>query len=340
MFNTMNALVYTGPEKISFKKITKPKVGAHEVLIKIKNVGICGTDLHIYHGGMKTPLPLVMGHEFSGTVAGLGAHVTGFKIGDKVTGEHVIPCKKCNYCLPGKPNLCQAARIIGLQRPGALAEYLVLPAELTYRVPEKMTFEEAAMVEPLSIAVYAIKEIGLVLDKNVAVIGQGPIGLLLDQLLKAAGANVVGIDVLDHRLQFPKKYGWVDKTINSKRQNVAREIEKFCPGGADITFEVVGRDETAELALEITRRNGEVILLGVFEKESTINLMHIVKKELNLHGSWTCAFSFPEAIDLIAKGKIDVKKLITHRYAAADGAKAFADASSYSAKRIKTIINF
>jgi len=337
----MKALVYKKPKTLIYTDVPKPKIKAHEVLLKIKSVGICGTDLHIYSGGMNLPTPLIMGHEFSGLIETVGNKVTHLKPGDRVVGEHVISCHKCYYCLKGKPNLCLNARVIGLHRPGALAEYLAIPAELVYKIPPSINFDEATLIEPLTIALYAIREANQLLDKNVAVIGQGPIGLLLDQTLKAAGANVIGIDIQEPRLQFAKKKKWIDYAINSKKENVIKKIEKITQTiGTDLTFEVVGREITAQMALDITSRDGDIFLLGVFEEPSKLDLMKIVKKELNIHGSWTCAFSFPEALDLVAKGKIDLTNLITHRYTAKDGAKAFEEAFSYSEKRIKTIINF
>jgi len=185
-----------------------------------------------------------------------------------------------------------------------------------------------------------VQKAGFLLGKKVAVIGQGPIGLLVDQILKSSGAYVIGIDVFDHRLKFAKTKGWVDKTINSKKHPLVEEINKIMPAGVDIAFEVVGQEITAELALEITRRAGDVFILGVFESLSKINLMQIVKKELNVHGSWTCAFSFPPVIELLADKKINLADLITHRYPARRGAEAFQAAAAYSGQRIKSIINF
>jgi len=337
----MKSLVYTGPRRLQYIDAPKPKIKADEVLLQIKSVGICGTDLHIYNGGMKDlPLPLTMGHEFSGVVAARGASVKNLKLGDRVVGEHVISCGKCSYCLSGKPNLCLYSTIIGLQRPGALAEYLAIPAALVYKIPRSLSFEEAALIEPLSIAYYATQQARGVLEKKVAVIGQGPIGLLVDQLLRDGGAEIIGLDIADWRLAFAQKKKWVDYAINTQKKSWAKELKKIAPDGVDVVFEVVGQEATAEMALEIARRDGEVFILGVFESPSKINLMNIVKKELNVHGSWTCAFSFPCSIDLAARHKIDLKSLITNRYPAKDGALAFRDAASYKGKRIKTVINF
>lgn len=336
----MKQLIYTGPLKLEFKEAARPKIKSNEVLLKIKSVGICGTDLHIYKGKMDLLTPLVMGHEFSGVVEEVGSEVKDFKKGDRVAAEHVVSCGQCIYCLTGKPNLCSNAKVIGVHLPGALAEYLAVPKNLVYKIPDSLSFEEAALIEPLSIAYYAVKEAGFLLGKRVAVVGQGPIGLLVDQVLKQAGAIVIGIDVLDERLNFAKKKKWIDIAINSQKYNVLDQIKKHIKDGVDISFEVVGLEKTADLALDITRRNGDVFLLGVFESPARINLMNLVKKELNVHGSWTCSFSFQPSIELIASGRIDLKSLITHRYKFNQAPKAFKEAASYSDKRIKTVINF
>ena len=336
----MKALLYTGPKTIEYADVPKPEIRDDEVLMKIKSVGICGTDLHIYGGNMHLPTPLIMGHEFSGIIESIGKTVRHLNIGARIVGEHVVPCRICHYCLIGKPNLCPNAKIIGLDRPGALAEYLAIPADLVYKIPPELDFDEAALIEPLTIALYAIREAGLLLDKNVAIIGQGPIGLLLDQAVKSAGGNVVGIESQAHRLAFAHEKKWIDYALDAKKENIASRIEALFPGGVDVAIEAVGRESTAQMALDITARAGRVLLLGVFEEPSKLDLMKIVKKELHVHGSWTCAFSFPDALDLVSKGKIDLKSLITHRYNAPDGARAFKDSSEYADDRIKTIINF
>ncbi|PIR95709.1 galactitol-1-phosphate 5-dehydrogenase [Candidatus Falkowbacteria bacterium CG10_big_fil_rev_8_21_14_0_10_37_18] len=337
----MKSLIYYGPHDLRYGDSPKPKIRSGEVLLRIKSVGICGTDLHIYNGGMKNlPLPLIMGHEFSGVIEELARDVKNFKVGDRVIAEHVINCGKCSYCLSGKPNLCANSRIIGVHRPGALAEYLAVPADLVYKIPAKLSFEEGAMIEPLSIAYYAVKQARSILGKKVAVIGQGPIGLLLDQILRDAGAEVIGIDIADWRLKLAKKKKWADHTINSSQKTWLKKIQKIAPEGVDTVFEVVGREETAEMAIEIARRDGDVFILGVFESAASLNMMNIVKKELNVFGSWTCAFSFPPSIALAVAKKVDLKSLITNRYDVKDGALAFKESASYKGKRIKTVINF
>jgi len=336
----MKALLFNGKEKIVFGTSQKPKIGNHDILMKIKAVGLCGTDLHIYRGGLAVPKKSVIGHEFSGIVAEIGREVHNVKVGDHVVGEHVVTCGKCSYCKVGKPNLCAKAQVIGLQRPGALAEFLSIPANLVYKIPNNIPFTVAALVEPLSIALYAVREAGFLLNKRVAVVGQGPIGLLVDQVLKSAGALVTGIDIRDSALAFAKKKGWVRHTIRPSKDNPEECVKKITPEGYDVVFEVVGLESTTELALEIARRHAKVYLLGVFSAPSKINLMNIVKKELQVFGSWTCANVFPEAIELLARNEVDLKSLITNVYQAKDGAQAFKDASSYQGNRIKSVITF
>lgn len=334
----MKALVYSKPHTLLPRTLSKPSITQDEVLLRIRSVGICGTDLHIVNGGTDVRPGTVIGHEFSGDVVAVGKHVTNVRVGNRAVAEHVISCQKCYFCLRGKPNLCVKARVIGMHVPGALAEYLALPARLVYAFPKSISYDEAALIEPLTIALYAASQAGFLLEKRVAVIGQGPIGLLLDQVLKTAGAHVTGIDVLQHRLDFAKKQGWVDATVNASAKNFSAKLKSQALGDVDASFEAVGKEATAELCIDITRRDGSVFLLGVFEKPATLDLMRIIKKELHLHGSWTCSFSFPAAIDLVAKRKIDLKSLITHTIPFDRSPEAFADALSYSGRRIKTII--
>lgn len=334
----MKALVYAGKKKMVLKSIPKPTVKADEALLKIKSVGICGTDLHIFNGGTATKPGTVIGHEFSGIVAAVGRHVTNVKKGDRVVAEHVVSCGKCYYCLRGQPNLCVKASVLGIDRAGALAEFMVVPAKLVYRFPASLSFDEAALIEPLTIALFAVSAAGFLLEKRVAVIGQGPIGVLLDQVLEAAGARVIGIDVMDARLGFAKKKGWAHHVLNSSSKTFWKQYQAIAGMGVDAVFEAVGKDATANLSFELPRRDGNVYLLGVFEKPATIDLMKLVKKELNVFGSWTCSFSFPAAIELVAEKKIDLKSLITHVYRFEDGVKAFEESASYTGNRIKTII--
>lgn len=336
----MKALLFEGKERLAFRNLPIPKIGNSDVLLKMKSVGICGTDLHIYHGGMGVPAGSILGHEFSGVVVGVGGNVRNVQKGMRVVAEHVLNCGKCFYCLRGKPNLCVKAEIYGIHRPGAFAEYMAIPARLVFPIPASISFDEAALLEPLTIALFAASQAGFLLEKTVAVIGQGPIGMLLDQVLSTAGAHVIGIDVLPKRLSFVRKTKWAHVLLNPKDTLFAKKLSRVAPEGADAVFEAVGKAVTADLAFDIARRDANVFLLGVFEHPATVDLMKLVKKELNVFGSWTCSFSFPAAIDLVAAKKINVKPLLTHRYPFRESIKAFRDSDRYSGNRMKTVITF
>ena len=322
-------------------ELPEPEIGENDVLLKIKKVGICGTDLHIYNGGMKVPIPLIMGHEFVGDVAKIGRNVTNVKIGDRAVAEHVIGCGKCLYCQQGKRNLCKNPTVIGLHRPGALAEYLSAPADLVYTLPTELSYDEGVLTEPLSIAVYAVRHEHVKVGDTVAVVGQGPIGLMVDQVAKHAGTVVFGFDMHDDRLQFAQQHAYVFKAINITKPNFLEEFrQSIAADGADIVFEAVGSDTSGELALELTRAAGNVTILGVFEHNVSINMMQIVKKELRIHGSWTCIQTFPQSLLLLKSKAIDTVDFITHRYPFTDTARAFQEASTDKINRIKSVIEF
>jgi threonine dehydrogenase-like Zn-dependent dehydrogenase len=191
----MKALQYVEKEKLVFTEIPDPEPGDTDVILKIKQVGICGTDLHIYHGGMpELPTPLVLGHEFVGDVVKVGKNVQNVKVGDLATAEHVTGCGHCRHCRVGRPNICKTPRVYGLHRPGALAECMSIPADLVFALPEGMDYDQGVLVEPLSIAVYAVRKSGIQLGDVACVIGQGPIGLFMDQVLKAAGGISPDLD--------------------------------------------------------------------------------------------------------------------------------------------------
>jgi 2-desacetyl-2-hydroxyethyl bacteriochlorophyllide A dehydrogenase len=335
----MKALAYYGKEDLRLVELPRPTISENEILLQIKQVGICGTDLHIYHGGMTVPTPLVMGHEFVGDVVEVGAQVTHLQVGDRAVAEHVMGCGNCDYCSRGQKNLCIAPVVIGLHRSGALAEFMVLPAELVFKLPDGLSYEEGVLAEPLSIAVYAVQKAKLRVGQFVVVIGQGPIGLFLDVVAKERGVKVIGVDVLDARLDYAQQHGFVDYCINSKAEDVLKKIQEITGSdGADVVFEAVGIEPTARMALDVTRRGGEVVMLGVFERDVLVNMMQIVKKELVVSGSWTCLDAFPATIALLETKKIHIDDFITHRYSFDNAIKAFEEASTYGANRIKSVI--
>lgn len=336
----MKALQFFGKQDLRFVDLPEPQINENEVLMKVKKVGICGTDLHIYAGGMKVPAPLVLGHEFVGDIVRIGNKVTDIQVGDRAVAEHLIGCGKCLYCREGKRNLCKAPTIIGLNRQGALAEYISIPSELIFKLPTELSYDEGVLAEPLSIAVYAVRKSGVKVGDQIAVVGQGPIGLLVNFAAKASGGTVFGFDKHDNRLAYARSHDYVQKGFNIAQENYLKQFKEAVGDGADVVFEAVGSDTSAELAIELARSGGKVVILGVFEHDVMINMMNIVKKELQVYGSWTCVFSFEETILLMKSQKLDTSQLITHRYSFSDAIKAFQEASSDKGNRIKSVIEF
>ena len=335
----MKALQYFGRHDLRFADIPEPEIGADEVLMKVRKVGICGTDLHIYNGGMHVPTPLIMGHEFVGDIVKVGDRVSNIAVGDRAVAEHVIGCGVCVYCQQGKRNLCKTPTVIGLHRPGALAEYIVLPKDLVFKLPDSLSYDEGVLVEPLSIAVYAVRKSGIDVGDTVAVIGQGPIGLMVDYVAKASGGTVFGFDKHDNRLSYAKDHQYIYKGFNVTDEHFLDEFKKVASmGGADVVMEAVGSESSAKLSFDVARAGGRVVILGVFEHDVMINMMHIVRKELQVMGSWTCVFSFEETMLLMQSQKLDTNGLITHRYAFDDAVKAFEEAMTDKDKRIKSVI--
>lgn len=336
----MKALQYFGKKDLRFSELPIPEILPNEVLMKVKKVGICGTDLHIYNGGMNVPTPLIMGHEFVGDIVKVGSEVTNIIVGDRAVAEHVIGCAKCSYCLEGKRNLCKKPSVIGIHRPGALAEYVVLPADLVFKLPEELSYDEGVLVEPLSIAVYAVRKGGVSVGDKVAVVGQGPIGLLVDYVSKASGGIVYGFDKHDNRISYATSHEYIYKGFNVSNESFMDDFKKDGLDGADVVLEAVGSQQSAQLALDLAKSGGKVIILGVFEHDVLLNMMHIVRKELQVMGSWTCIFSFEETMLLLKSQKLNTTEFITHRYSFQDALKAFEDSINDKSNRIKSVIEF
>jgi 2-desacetyl-2-hydroxyethyl bacteriochlorophyllide A dehydrogenase len=336
----MKALQLFGAKDLRFVEIPEPQIQPNEVLMKVKKVGICGTDLHMYSGGMDVPLPLILGHEFVGDIVKVGDQVTKVQIGDRAVAEHVAGCGKCTYCLEGKRNLCKNPSVLGMQKPGALAEFIALPEALVYKLPDELSYDDGVLVEPLSIAVYAVRKSGVDVGDEVAVVGQGPVGLLVDYVAKASGGVVFGFDKHENRLSYAREQQYIANGYDIAQENFIDTFKQQSTDGADIVFEVVGSDSSAELALELAKPGGKVIILGVFSHNVMINMMNIVKKELQVYGSWTCIFSFEQTMLFMQSQKLDANKLITHRYPFNDAIKAFEESFTDKSNRIKSIIEF
>ena len=314
----MKSLILTEYSHLEITDLPTPAVGPKDVLVRVEACGICGSDVHGYDGssGRRIP-PIVMGHEAAGTVADLGPEVGGFHQGDRVTFDSTVYCGQCEFCARGEVNLCDHRQVVGVscgdyRRHGAFAEYVSVPAHILYPLPDSVSFAEAAMLEAVSVALHAVRISPPVRGGTVLVIGAGMIGLLILQAAKAAGAaRVLIADVDATRLALARRVG-ADETLDASGGALEAEVLRLTSGkGVDLALEAVGRNETVAAAIQCVRKGGGVTLVGNIAPEVTIPLQKVVTRQLRLQGSCASAGEYPEAIDLVARGNIQVKPLIT-----------------------------
>lgn len=289
-----------------------PKIKDDEALVKVKAVSICGSDLHAYLGVSKRRVPpLVMGHEFSGEIASVGSKVKNLREGERVVIEPIVSCGTCRLCQLGRNNICENLQLVGLHVSGAFSEYVAVPAQKCYPLPKAVSFEEASLVEPLAVAVHALKLAPLQKNDVIAIIGSGAIGLMTLLVIKNQGVrNIVVLDTLEYRLVLARKLG-ATTTINVKKEDPIQTILK--DGGADVVFEAVGHQETVQQGLAMVKKGGKVIVIGMLETMMQLPMLDITVKELELQGSYGYTTDdFQQALKLIAQRKVDVTPLITH----------------------------
>jgi L-iditol 2-dehydrogenase len=314
----MKSLLLKQYLQLEIADFPEPQPGAGEVLIRVAACGICGSDVHGYDGasGRRIP-PIVMGHEAAGVVAAIGEGVTRFKPGDRVTFDSTVYCGECAFCRRGEVNLCDRREVIGVscgeyRRHGAFAESIAVPERILYRLPASMSFPEAAMLEAVSVALHAVHITGDSTGQTVLIIGAGMIGLLTMQAARAAGAGRVFIADIDAtRLNLARSLG-VDQAFNLSGIDLTAEIlNQTGSSGVDVVLEAVGRNETIATAIDCVRKGGTVTLIGNITPKVEIHLQKVVSRQIRLQGSAASSGEYPEAIDLIANGKIKIKPLIS-----------------------------
>ncbi len=326
----MKALVLTQYNHFEFQDVPPPQVGADDVLVEVKACGICGSDVHGMDGssGRRIP-PIIMGHEASGVVVDLGQGVTDWKVGDRVTFDSTIYCGRCGYCRRGAINLCDHRRVLGVscdefRQQGAFAEYVAVPQHIVYRLPEGLSFERAAMVEPVSIAVHAVGRVSMGLNDCVVVVGTGTIGLLAVQVLRAAGCGrMIAVDVDPRRLELACRLG-ADEALSAVDTDVAAEVLRRTGGrGADLALEAAGLVPTVAAAIGSVRKGGSVALVGNLTPQVELPLQAVVTRELTLYGCCASRGEYPACLEMIARGTINVDALTSAVAALAEGAEWF-----------------
>ncbi len=342
----MKALVLEEYNKFAIEEVPLPEAGQDDVLVKIKACAICGSDVHGMDGstGRRIP-PIIMGHEASGIIEKVGENVPNFKPGDRVTFDSTVYCGRCYFCRRGEVNLCDNRKVLGVscndyRLNGAFAEYVVIPQHIIYPLPERVTFEEAAMVEPLSIALHAIRRSPVSLNDTAVIIGAGMIGLLVIQLLKLAGCGrIIAVDMVQEKLDLAKKFGATDG-FKADQVDVPAEVYKLTGGrGADVAFEVVGIASTLQSAIACLRKGGSLTMVGNLKPSVDFPLQSIVTREISLYGSCASSGEYPDCLDLIASGKVDVNTFISAVVPLAQGEDWFKRLYKGESGLMKVILN-
>ncbi|MCF8567345.1 alcohol dehydrogenase catalytic domain-containing protein [Alicyclobacillus tolerans] len=328
----MYAAVIHGPKNVSYDMVEIPSLKDDEVLVRVRNVGVCATDLEVYQGQMlyfqngKAKFPIIPGHEWSGEVVKLGANVHDFVIGDRVVGETTIPCRKCTYCTSGRYNLCPFRKENGvLNKDGGAAQFMSYPAVSLHLFEESISFEQACLVEPSAVAYRTVQRLGITPSDTVAVFGAGTIGLLTIQICKIFGSqHIVAIDVLSDRLSKAKSLGAHD-VINLSQEDLVEAGNKVTRGRLfTAVVEASGNPSAVEKTLEIVAPGGRIGLVGLCgSKRANLNVDKVVTGDIALIGTLASPGVWDTTIRLVQSGQLDTEKLVTHRLPLQDLKKAF-----------------
>ncbi|MCH7522001.1 MAG: galactitol-1-phosphate 5-dehydrogenase [Candidatus Marinimicrobia bacterium] len=314
----MKALVHTQPYQLEYTDCPDPTLGADDVLIRVKACGICGSDVQGYTGqtGRRIP-PIIMGHEASGIIVGLGAGVTAFEPGDRVCFDSTVYCNKCGPCRSGQTNRCEQRQVLGVSVPGfrrhgAYAQRVGVPWWIVTKIPDQMTFVQASLLEPLSIGLHAANRLTPGGPDTVVIIGAGPIGLFILQAVRLKGATrIIVSDIEEYRLGVARQLG-ADRVINPAQEDLKGAVLEATDGrGAAAVFEAVGIPQTLQTAAGVTQAGGQVIAVGLRDRMVEIDMQEIISRELTLTGSYASAGEYREALDHLAAGRMVVDPLIS-----------------------------
>ncbi|HQK94931.1 MAG TPA: NAD(P)-dependent alcohol dehydrogenase [Armatimonadota bacterium] len=342
----MRAAVLHGTRDLRVEDVPVPTtLGPHDCRVRVGAVGVCGSDVHYYEHGRIGPFvvekPMILGHECAGTVVEVGAHVKGITEGQRVAIEPGVPCRRCRFCHEGKYNLCRD--VVFLATPpvdGAFCEYVVSPADFLFALPDAMTLEQGALVEPLAVGVHAARRGGVKPGDTVAVIGMGTIGLLTLQAAAAHGATrAIAADVQPNRLAAAGQVG-ATRLVNAASESVVEAVHEETNGlGADVVFETAGTVATVQQTTECVRPGGVVVLVGLPpESEFPFDVMSLLNREFDVRGVFRYANAYRACVDLIATGRVNVEPLVTARYRLEEAEEALVFASTRKDSCIKVAV--
>jgi L-iditol 2-dehydrogenase len=340
----VKALVLEAYNRLEYRDVADPAIGPNDVLVNVKACGICGSDVHGLDGstGRRIP-PVIMGHEAAGVVAEVGSQVRGWQPGERVTFDSNIYCGICRYCRKGMINLCDSRRVLGVscaefRQDGAFAEYVAVPQQCVYRLPDALSFERAALVEPVSIALHAAGRPTIKLNDSVVVVGAGMIGLLLVQALRAAGCGqIIALDLEPNRLDLACQLG-ANVGLRADAPDVLNQVLERQDGGADLVFEAVGTPPAFQVAIECVRKGGVLTLIGNVCPTAVLPLQRVVTRELTLYGSCQSTGEYPACLDMMARGDIKVDSLTSAVVPLAEGSAWFGKLRQRSTGLLKVIL--
>ncbi len=334
--------VMTAPGKIAFQELPTPEPKDDEVLVQIMRIGVCGSDIHVFHGKHPfTKYPITQGHEVSGKVVKLGAAVNGFAIGQRVTIEPQVFCGKCYPSRHVKYYLCDSLKVMGFQTTGAASEFFAVSASKVTPLPNDMTFDQGAMIEPLAVTVHAVRRAEDVSGKKIAVLGAGPIGILLAQSAKAMGASQTLItDISDHRVALAKTCGADYVGNTSKTDFEAAMVEHFGPDKADVIYDCAGNDTTINQAIRGARKGSVLILVAVFADMAKADLAVLNDHELDLNTSMMYRHEdYVDAIRLVQEKKVMLEPLMSKHFAFQDYLNAYRYIDEHRETTMKVLID-
>ncbi|XVH33183.1 NAD(P)-dependent alcohol dehydrogenase (plasmid) [Haloferacaceae archaeon DSL9] len=341
----MRTAVLLETEQFEIEERDEPSPGADEVLVAVRDVGICGSDVHYYkHGRIGEYVvedPLVLGHESAGEVVAVGENVSTLTPGDRVALEPGVPCRRCSHCKHGEYHLCESVTFMATPpHDGAFTEYIAWPADFAYRLPENVCTREGALCEPLSVGIHACRRGTVGTGDTVLVTGAGPIGLLTMEAARAAGATDILItDVVENKLSFAAERG-ADRTIDVTEEDLEAVVKAYTDGvGVDVVVEASGAKSSIQSTLDGVRRGGTIVFVGLAsEAEVPLDVLEIIDNELDVRGSFRYKNTYDAAVDLLADGTVDVAGIIDFESSLEDIDEAFR--RSMQPETIKGMISF
>ena len=326
----MKALILEDYNKLTYKDVPDPKINPDEVLIKVKAAGICGSDVHGMDGssGRREP-PVIMGHEASGVIEETGSEVKGWKKGDAVTFDSTVYKLDDWYTRRGFYNLSDGRKVLGVscddyRLDGAFADYVKVPYHILHKLPEGVSFTEAAMVEPLAVGAHAVELTPVALNDTIVVVGAGMIGLSIIEIAKEKGAGtIIAIDLSEEKLTIANQVG-ATHTINPEKNNAQEEILKLTSHrGADVAFEAVGISSSLQQAISGVRRGGSVTLVGNVTPVTEFPMQYVVTRQIRIQGSCAICGEYPAVLDMLSRKQIDIRPLLSVEVPLSEGARWF-----------------